>query len=64
VRSALLSVKGVTRAQVTLEGYEAVVTYDANQATVEKLIEAVAKAEGPMGPNQYSATVKGAKPRN
>ncbi len=64
MRSALLAVKGVTRAQVKLEEYEAVVTYDATQATVEKLIEAVAKAEGPMGPNQYSATVKGAKPRN
>jgi hypothetical protein len=47
---------------VTLEGYEAVVTYDAAQATVEDLIRAVAAAEGPMGPNQYSATVKGSKP--
>jgi copper chaperone CopZ len=61
VRSALLSVKGVTRARVTLEGYEAVVTYDAAQATVEDLIKAVAEAEGPMGPNQFSAKVKGSK---
>jgi copper chaperone CopZ len=57
-----LSVKGVTRARVTLEGYEAVVTYDAAQATVEDLTKAVAAAEGPMGPNQYTATVKGSKP--
>jgi hypothetical protein len=62
VRSALLSVKGVTRARVTLENWEAVVTYDAAQATVADLIKAVASAEGPMGPNQYSATVKTSKP--
>ena len=61
MRSALLSVKGVTRARVTLENYEAVVTFDAAQATVEDLIRAVAAAEGPMGPNQYSAMVKGSK---
>ena len=64
MRSALLSVKGVTRARVMLEGYEAVVTYDATQATVEDLIKAVAAAEGPMGPNQFSATVKGSKRRS
>jgi hypothetical protein len=46
-----------------LEGHEAVVSYDATQATVEDLIKAVAAAEGPMGPNQYSATVKSSKPR-
>lgn len=63
MRSALLSVKGVTRARVTLEGYEALVTYDSAQATVEDLIKAVATAEGPMGPNQYSAAVKSSKPR-
>ena len=55
MRSALRSVKGVTRAQVTLEGHEAVVTYDPKQATVEDLIEAVKKAEGIQ---PYSAEVK------
>jgi copper chaperone CopZ len=62
VRSALLSVKGVTRARVTLENWEAVVTFDANQASVDELIKAVGNAEGPAGPNQYSATVKSSKP--
>jgi copper chaperone CopZ len=57
-----LSVKGVTRARVTLEDYEALVIYDATQATVEDLIKAVANAEGPAGPAQYSASVKGKKP--
>lgn len=64
MRSALLSVKGVTRARVTLENWEAVVEYDATQASVDDLIKAVANAEGPMGPNQYSATVKPSKPAN
>lgn len=58
MRSALLSVKGVTRAQVRLEGHEAVVTYDPAQAKTEDMLEAVAAAEGPQGPGQYSATVK------
>ena len=58
MRSALLSVKGVTRAQVRLEGHEAIVTYDPAQATVEAMIKAVGAAEGPDGPNQYTATVK------
>jgi copper chaperone CopZ len=58
----LLSVKGVTRARVTLEGYEAVVTYDPKQATVTDLIKAVGEAEGPMGQYQYSAKVKESKP--
>ena len=62
MRSALLSVKGVTRAQVRLEQHEAIVTYDASQATVEQMIKAVAAAEGPAGPNQYTATVKKEKP--
>lgn len=60
MRSALLSVKGVTRARVTLEGHEALVTYDATQAKVEDLIKVVATAVGPTG-QQYSASVKGAK---
>jgi copper chaperone CopZ len=57
VRSALLSVKGVTRAQVRLEEHEAIVTYDPAMATVEQMITAVSKAEGP-GPQEYKATVK------
>ena len=57
-----MSVKGVTRARVMLVGYEAIVTYDATQASVEDLIKAVAGAEGPMGPNQYTASVKSSKP--
>jgi copper chaperone CopZ len=58
VRSALLSVKGVTRAQVTLENHEAIVTFDPAQARVEDLIKAVAAAEGPDGAGQYTAKVK------
>lgn len=57
MRSALLSVKGVTRAQVRLEEHEAIVTYDPAVATVEQMITAVSKAEGP-GPQEYKATVK------
>jgi copper chaperone CopZ len=64
VRAALLSVKGVTRARVTLEHYEAVVTFDPKQATVADLIKAVGEAEGPMGPNQYGAKVKEPKGSN
>lgn len=60
MRSALLSVKGVTRARVTLENYEAWAEYDAAQATIEQMIEAVAGAIGPLG-QRYTATVKGAK---
>jgi len=62
VRAALMSVKGVTRARVTLEGYEAVVTYDPKQATVEDLIKAVGEQEGVAYPRQYKATVKKPKP--
>jgi copper chaperone CopZ len=59
VRSALLSVKGVTRARVTLENHEAVVTYDPATAKVEDMIKAVAQAEGPAdGRGQYKASVK------
>jgi copper chaperone CopZ len=58
VRSALLSVKGVSRARVQLEGHEAVVTYDPAQCHVNDLIAAVGKAEGPMSPNQYTAALK------
>ena len=59
MRSALLSVKGVTRAQVKLEEYEAIVTYDPGQATVEAMIKAVGEAEHPIqGRGVYTATVK------
>ena len=58
MRSALLSVKGVTRAQVKLEEYEAIVTYDPGQATVEAMIKAVGEATGPFGEGQYTAKVK------
>jgi copper chaperone CopZ len=52
-------VKGVTRARVTLENYEAVVTYDPAVAKVEDMIKAVAQAEGPAnGRGQYKASVK------
>ena len=61
MRSALLSVKGVTRAQVKLEEYEAIVTYDPEQATIEAMIKAVNEAIGPIG-QEYTATVKKEKP--
>jgi copper chaperone CopZ len=54
----LLSVKGVTRARVTLENHEAVVTYDPKQVTVGNLLKAVREAEGALFPKQYSAKVK------
>ena len=56
MRSALLAVKGVSRVKVTLEGNEAVVTYDSRQASAQDLIAAVNKADGPSAP--YSAAVK------
>ena len=61
MRSALLSVKGVTRAQVRLAENEAIVTYDPEQAKIEDLIKAVSEAEGPTG-QRYSARVKKEKP--
>ena len=48
VREALLSVKGVTRADVTFERHEAVVTYDPAQASVDDLIRAVDNVDGPI----------------
>lgn len=53
-----MSVKGVTRARVSLQDHEAVVTYDPAQCKVEDLVAAVGKAEGVLAPNQYSARVK------
>ncbi len=58
MRSALLSVKGVTRAQVRLEEHEAIVTYDPAIAKVEDMLKAIAATEGPQGPGPYSAIVK------
>lgn len=58
MRSALLSVKGVARARVSLENHEAVVDYDPAQCTVDQMIAAVGKAEGLETPGQYKATVK------
>ena len=58
MRSALLSVKGVTRARVSLENHEAVVDYDPAQCTVDDMIAAVGKADGVETPRQYKATVK------
>lgn len=58
MRSALLSVKGVARARVSLETQEAVVDYDPAQCTVNQMIAAVRKAEGIETPGQYNATVK------
>lgn len=62
MRSALLSVKGVTRAQVRLEEHQALVTYDPALTKVEDLIKAVDEAEGPAGPRQYTAKVRTEKP--
>ena len=59
MRSALLSVKGVRRAQVSLERYEALVTYDLSIAKVEEMIKAIEEAEHPVdGKGVYKATVK------
>ena len=56
MRSALLDVKGVTRAQVSLETHEAIVNYDP-PATPEAMISAIAAAV-PVGPTPYKAVVK------
>ena len=57
MRSALLSVKGVTRAQVRLEEHEAIVTYDPEVAKIEQMIKAVEEAPGPVG-QKYTVKVK------
>ena len=59
MRSALLAVKGVTRATVSLEKQEAVVTYDPHEATLDDLIAAVNRAEGLV---PYTATKKETAP--
>ncbi len=61
VRSALLKVPGVTRAQVnlaSLQGGEALVTYDPRTATVDAILNAVNQADGPLSSRQYRAQVK------
>jgi copper chaperone CopZ len=58
VRSALLEVPGVTRAQVSLETGEAIVTFDPRKVTVDALITTVNEADGPLAPKQYKAKVK------
>jgi copper chaperone CopZ len=55
VQSALVSVKGVKEAKVSLEDHEAVVKYDPEQAKVEDLIKAVKEA---WGMHSYDAKVK------
>jgi copper chaperone CopZ len=56
VRSALLGVNGVTRAQVSLETNEAIVTYQP-PATTDAMIAAIAAAV-PVGPLPYKAVLK------
>lgn len=58
-----MSVKGVTRARVTLENREALVTYNPAEATIDDLIKAVNSVDG--GPFSYTATLKkpAAKPK-
>ena len=58
MRSALLSVKGVTSARVSFAEHEAVVNYDPSQSSVADLIAAVGKAEGPMPSNHFAAKTK------
>lgn len=62
MRSALLEVKGVRRAQVQLEGHEATVTYDPHETNGAALIAAVNAAPGVFQPRQYTASVKQASP--
>ena len=58
MRSALASVKGVSRATVTLVGHEAQVEYDAAQCSVSDLLAAVASIKDPAMPVSFSAAVK------
>ena len=58
MRSALLSVKGVVRADVLFEGHEAHVEYDPTQCDVSSLIAAVANVKDPTMPMTFGATVK------
>ena len=58
MRSALLAVPGVTRAQVTLEEHLAVITYNPREATVQDLINVVNRTEAPLAGIQYNAAIK------
>ena len=58
VRSALLKVPGVTRAQVSLETHEAIVTFDPRVVAVDTLVTVVNEAEGPLATRMYRAKVK------
>ena len=55
MRSALRTVKGVTRARVDLDTHEALVVFDPTKASVDDLIKAVRNAKGP---SEYDAEVK------
>ncbi len=55
MRSALLGVKGVTRAQVSLETRDAIATYDPRATNVDALIAAVNAVQEPF---PFFATVK------
>jgi copper chaperone CopZ len=63
VRSALLAVKGVSRARVALEEHEATVTYNPHETSVQELIAAVNQAQGPADSISYHATVKDSSSR-
>ena len=58
MRSALLKVPGVTRAQVSLQTQEAIITYDPALVAVDKLVTVVNETEGPSGTLMYRAKVK------
>jgi copper chaperone CopZ len=58
VRSALLAVPGVTRAQVNLETGEVLVAYDPDATAPDAIVAAVNEAAGPLSPRQYQARVK------
>ena len=57
MRAALLDVKGVKRAKVTMEPGEALVTYDPAKVKIADLLHAVAHAR-PPDDQVYSAKVK------
>jgi len=58
VRSALLKVPGVTRAQASLETHEVIVTFDPRVAVVDTLVTTVNETDGPLGTRMYRAKVK------
>lgn len=51
VRSALESIKGVKKEKLSLEGREAVVTYDPTVVKAGDLVKAIKNAQG-MHPNE------------